>query len=239
MSGRADPVARARRILARKGAWIEATACGYAVRSGTDRRARVLATLDETELRALIAAPGLKPRKGGGWSLVDPPAPTAEAGPPGRPGVTEGSRLILRPDGVGETQRANLTTSPVAWLASRAGPDGQPWLTRAEVAAAELLGREAEAALRGASVTMRWDALPRNGAGGALRSGPGDRALAAGRRVEAALAACGPARAMVEHVCLRATALQAAEQSLGLRRRTGKAVLRQGLAALALHYRLD
>ena len=62
--------------------------------------------------------------------------------------------------------------------------------------------------------------------------------MTAAAAVEAALSACGPARAMVEHICVRATALQAAEQSLGLRRRTGKVLLRQGLQALARHYRL-
>jgi hypothetical protein len=62
--------------------------------------------------------------------------------------------------------------------------------------------------------------------------------LAAGGRLEAALAACGPARRMVEQVCIQASSLQAAEQGLGLRRRRGKAVLKAGLAALAVHYRI-
>ncbi|MBU3974344.1 MAG: hypothetical protein KKE42_11170, partial [Alphaproteobacteria bacterium] len=66
----------------------------------------------------------------------------------------------------------------------------------------------------------------------------GDAALAAARRVEAALAACGAARSMVEAVCIRASALQAAECELGLGRREGKRVLRVGLAALAAHYRI-
>ncbi|MBW8303279.1 MAG: hypothetical protein K0M78_04925, partial [Brevundimonas sp.] len=72
----------------------------------------------------------------------------------------------------------------------------------------------------------------------AARVEPGDRAMAAARRVEAALAACGPARGMVEQICVRVTSLQAAEQALGLRRRAGKALLKQGLRALADHYRL-
>ena len=62
--------------------------------------------------------------------------------------------------------------------------------------------------------------------------------MAAGRRVEAALAACGPGRRMVEAICLRASALQAAERDLGLRRREGKILLQAGLAALAAHYRI-
>ena len=71
-----------------------------------------------------------------------------------------------------------------------------------------------------------------------MRAEPGDQALAAGRRVEAALSACGPARRMVEAVCIRASSLQMAEQDLGLRRRSGRAVLTEGLTALAAHYRI-
>ena len=43
---------------------------------------------------------------------------------------------------------------------------------------------------------------------------------------------------MVEHICIHASSLQAAEQGLGLRRREGKALLKQGLQALAAHYRI-
>ena len=41
---------------------------------------------------------------------------------------------------------------------------------------------------------------------------------------------------MVEAICIRASALQAAERDLGLRRRDGKLLLRKGLTALASHY---
>ena len=85
---------------------------------------------------------------------------------------------------------------------------------------------------------MRWDALPRSGSGGgAGRIEPGDRALSASARVQAALDACGPRlRAMVEQVCIHGTSLQLAEQALSLRRRQGKTLLKQGLQALADHY---
>jgi len=231
---------RARRLLALPGGWLEAAPGGYALRTGRDRRARVMLTLDETEFRALAETPGLKTRGGGGWTARAPtalPAP-APALAPGRPGVTDGVRTVM--EAAGPTAlKANLTVSPVAWLAGRADADGRPWLSRAEIAAAEQLGLEAEAALRGPGLTMRWDAPPRaRSGGGARRHEPGDAALAAARRVEAALTACGPARAMVRAICIEATPLQAAEQTLGLRRRTGKAMLKQGLAALARHYRL-
>lgn len=230
--------ARARRLLMRPRGWIEAEAGGgYVVRVGADRRARVQARLDEAGFRALVADPGLKARSGGGWRALR----TGEAAtypPAGRPGLVEGRREVMDEDGRMRSHAANLTGSAVAWLAARTTADGRPWIDRAERAAAERLGAEAEIALAGPSLTMRWDALPRCGGGSAARVEPGDRALAAARRVEAALAACGPARRMVEHICVNASSLQAAEQALGLRRRDGKALLKQGLRALAAHYRI-
>jgi hypothetical protein len=229
---------RARRLLARPGGWIEATADGgYAVRVGADRRSRVLASLDEAGFRRLIAEPGLRGRPGGGWvarRAGDPPA-TSEAG---RPGFVEGARAVMESDGRMRTHRANLAPSPIAWLAGRRDAAGRPWIECAERAAAERLAADAEIALAGPSLTMRWDALPRSGGGSAARVEPGDRAMTAARRVEAALAACGPARRLVEQVCIHASALQAAEQGLGLRRRQGKRVLKAGLKALAAHYRI-
>lgn len=240
MSG---PAARARRLLARPYGWIEAASGGgYAVRSGADRRARVQLILGEADFRALVADPGLKARPGGGWKARRTgearAEARAEAPPPGRPGLVEGRRDVMDADGTMRSLRANLTGSAIAWLAGRSNSDGQPWIERAERAAAERLGADAEIALAGPSLTMRWDALPRSGGGSAARVEPGDRAMAAARRVEAALAACGPARGMVEQICVRVTSLQAAEQALGLRRRAGKALLKQGLRALADHYRI-
>lgn len=238
MSASADPAERARRILARSGAWIEAVPAGYAVRSGPDRRARVIQVLDEAAFRRLIDAPGLKPRRAGGWIAQPVPRPT-RAPAAGRPGVIEGVVAVAEPGGKPVRRRANLASSPVAWLASRRDAAGRPLLAPAEAAAATCLERDAEIALGGAALTMRWDGLPRSGSGGGSpRSGPGDAALSAGRRVEAALAACTDARAMVEHICIRFSTLQMAEKALGLRPRTGKTVLKAGLQRLARHYRL-
>lgn len=229
---------RARRLLARPAGWVEARPDGgYAVRVGPDRRSRTLLVLDEAGFRALVDEPGLTPRPGGGWTALRSGVPAPAAPPPGRPGQVEGVREVMEADGRLRRRRANLTGSAIAWLSGRCDAAGRPWITRAERAAAERLGAEAEIALAGQSLTMRWDALPRSGGGSAARVEPGDRAMAAAARVEAALAACGPARRMVEQICIHATSLQAAEQGLGLRRRAGKALLKQGLQALAAHYR--
>lgn len=233
-----DPAARARRLLMRRGAWLEAVPAGYALRVGTRRDAGVQQLLDEATFRQLIERPGLRVRTGGGWIARAAGRTPTVTPPPGRPGVIEGRRTIMA-DGRSRTCAANLALSSVDWLARHRDADGRPWLTEIEVAAARQLTREAEAALAGPSLTMRWDALPRSGGG--RRTGasePGERALAAGRRLAIALEACGPAKGLVDQTCIRASSLQAAEQSLGLRRRTGKLLLKQGLQALARHYRL-
>lgn len=232
-------VEQARRLLWRPNGWIEPLASGgYAVRTGPDRRSKVRLILGEADFRALVEAPGLAQRAGGGWKARRAGALRHGSSPPGRPGLVEGRREIIERDGRMTSHAANLTGSAIAWLAGRRDASGAPWISPAERAAAERLELEAEAALAGPSLTMRWDALPRSGGGSASRFEPGDLSVEAGRRVEAALAACGRARAMVEHVCIRASSLQAAEEALGLRRREGKVLLKQGLQALAAHYRI-
>lgn len=235
MSG---PAGRARGLLAR-GGWIDVAAPdrSYALRIGCDRRARAAMTLNEATFRALVERPGLKARTGGGWveraAATEPP--TTRHGAPGR---IEGERAIMEPDGRLILRRANLGESPIAWLARRNDSEGRPWLTPAEIAAADRLRLDAELAQSGPSMTMRWDALPRTGgSGSSARVEPGDRALAAGRRTALALASIDPrTRAVVEQVCIRQGSLQLAEQEAGVRRREGKTVLKAGLQALARHY---
>ena len=228
---------RARTLLARPGAWIEASGAGYALRLAPDRRSRVYLALDEAAFRELISAPGLVTRPDGGWTLRR--ATSASVAPePGRPGQIIGERAVIQPDGRLSPRVANLGESPLAWLARRRDADGRPFLTPAQFAAGERLRTEAETALKGPSVTMRWDALPRAGGGSAARAEPSDRALSAARRVETALAACGLRRQMVEQICIHGTALQLAERGLGLKKREGKRLLIAGLDLLARHYRI-
>jgi hypothetical protein len=235
MSVRTD---RARRLLLDKDGWIEATTPGvYVLRLLPDRRARVVLRLDESEFTALARDPGLAVRKGGGFRArraagANRPGPSG--GAPGRIDAIETRTL---PDGASLPVRVNLGDSAIAWLARRKDAAGRPWLTPTEVAAGLRLTRDAELAMKGPSLTQRWDALPRSGAGTAARVEPGEAALAAGRRVAAALEAAGPRLApMLEAVCIRSSALQAAEGQLGLRRRQGKTVLKHALQALAEHY---
>ena len=79
---------RARALMARPNAWLEARADGYVLRLGADRRARIVTTIDEAAFRALVSSPGLKPRPGGGWTA----RPVGEDSPDtaGRPGFLPG-----------------------------------------------------------------------------------------------------------------------------------------------------
>ncbi len=229
---------RARNLLTRPGVWIdEGGAGGYAVRRSPDRRGRIVMRLDEAAFRALIETPGLRPHPGGGW--VARPIREEPADRAARPGMIEGVRTVVLPDGRTVERRANLGQCPLAWLSRRSDSRGRPYLDAAERAAGERLRHDAEQALRGSSVTMRWDALPRASAGSATRAEPGAASLSASRRVATALAAVTPeARPLVERVYLAHSGLQLAEADLGLRRRQGHLLLKRGLADLARHYRI-
>lgn len=232
---------RARALLARPGAWLEgAPEGGYRLRLTPDRRRRPALMLDEAAFLALVREPGLAVRPEGGWrARVDARPQALARGEAGRPGFIDGERGVMQSDGRMAARRVNLGESPILWLARRKDASGRPWLGSAEVAAGETLRSDAEAASLGPSLTMRWDALPRGGSGQGVPGGPGERALAARRRVQAALEAAAPEhRAMLERVCIHGSSLQLAEQGLGLRRRQGKTVLKQALAALAGHYRI-
>ena len=231
---------RVRGLMARPGAWLAADSPGsggvYALRLSADRRSRISLTLTEAEFRALVDQPGLRARPDGGWTARTTADETAPP-PPGRPGFVAGERDLIQADGRLVRHRANLGESPIAWLARRKDASGRPWLTPAEAAAGERLRREAEQAMKGPSLTMRWDALPHSGSGTAARMEPTDRALSAARRVEGALCAVGPRlRPILTRICIHGDSLQLAETGLGLRRRQGKTVLKQALQALADHY---
>jgi hypothetical protein len=145
--------------MARSGAWLDVVPGGYGLRLGEDRRARVHLRLDEAAFLDLVREPGLALRPGGGWLLRRAPSAPCAADPGGRPGMVEGERTVMRPDGGADRRRANLAPTALAWLAARRDGEGRPWLTPVEHAAGERLARDAEAALSGPSLTLRGDAL--------------------------------------------------------------------------------
>lgn len=236
-------VARAARRLAEAGAYLEAEATGdgYVVRKGSDRRRCALLRIGEPEFSILAADFGLALRPDGGWRLsrltmLDATEPAS---------ITEGPSRLVRdqsapqPGGGRRQVKVNLGESPIAWLARRKDASGQPWLTPAEALAAERLRETFERAGLIGRLTMDWTARPRRGAGGGVRLDPVERALQARSAAAAALDAAGPeGREMLLRVCCGGSALEAAERDLGLKRRSGKLVLKAALGRLARHYRL-
>jgi hypothetical protein len=135
--------------------------------------------------------------------------------------------------------------SPLAWLASRKGPDGRPLLSQQMFDAGERLRRDFEAGHMSDRVTAQWGASIMPGARG--RSGlPGqtltasERALAARQRVWKALQHAGPGLSSVLlEVCCLSSGLEAAERHLKWPKRSAKLVLLIALERLAQHYGYD
>lgn len=231
---------RARRLLGGAGAWLDTAGSGARVRLGGDRRRRAALELPDAVVAMLARDPGLQPRSAGGARLLRTTAPAAAPPAPGRPGVVEGERPGSGPEGGVRPRRVNLGESPLQWLARRPGRDGRPWLSAVELAAGERLRDDAHLAGVVGRLTMGWSSQPRGaGAGSAPGLDPLERGVAARARVRAALDAVGPGLAeILEHACVRETALAAAERELRLPRRAGKAMLKLALGRLAAHYRL-
>lgn len=228
---------RAARLLSAPGAWLEPAEEGaYLVRGGQDRRRRPLLRLDDTAFAALSREPGLSPRSGGGWRLTRPlPVPAAPTA--GRPSVIEGRRAFVEPDGRTVMKTVNLGESPIAWLARRKDGRGEAWLSAVEIAAAEKLRDDFVLAGTLGRLTMAWDAGPKTRGGRGPGVEPAERARSAKDRISRALVEVGPGlREILEQVCFAGTALEAAERSLGLPRRSGKTVLKLALGRLARHY---
>ena len=231
-------MSRAAALLARPGAWLEASGGVYLLRVGADRRRRPLMRLDEAGFDALVREPGLRPRGEGGYVLARTTGPEAASPTAARPGVIHvradhdrHGRLVAR--------HANLGESPIAWLARRRDPQGRPWLTPVQAAAGEKLREDFHRAGTLGRLTMTWDASPRASGGRGPGMEPAMRARAAKDRIARALDAVGPGlKEMLERVCGAGSALDAAERALGLPRRSGKTVLSLALDRLAAHYKL-
>ncbi|GGD93955.1 hypothetical protein GCM10011390_10840 [Aureimonas endophytica] len=132
----------------------------------------------------------------------------------------------------------NENESPLARLATRRGPDGQPFLAPAEAMAGERLRADFTRGGLMPSVTQRWDGTPRAGKG--MAGGAGDLALSAldaRRRVDAALHAVGPELAdILLDICCFLKGLELVERERRWPARSAKLLLKAALGALARHY---
>lgn len=152
-----------------------------------------------------------------------------------------GTAPVTGEDGTRRRMVVNLAESPLAALARRKGPDGQPFLGADLVQAAERLREDFERAQMGPRVGQNWERFLTGGAerGGFVGdSGIGEGPRAAQQRVSDALDDLGPGLAdVVLRVCCFLEGLESAERRLGWSARSGKVVLKIGLQRLLDHYR--
>jgi hypothetical protein len=137
--------------------------------------------------------------------------------------------------------RASRQEHPLAWLRTRRGADGAPFLTDAEVAAGERLREAYTAALISARPSAYWPG-ERVDTSHRLDYSPTqlcDVAQAARARFWSAVDAVGPGLApvLVAIVC-HLKSLEAVEAELKLPARSAKSLLKAALRSLAYHYGL-
>jgi hypothetical protein len=144
------------------------------------------------------------------------------------------TRILAAPDMVDRARvTVNLAESPLAWLVRRGH------VSAVQLLASERLRADFHFAQLGPRVTMRWDPLPSaaRGRGGAPDLSGGQ--IAAKRRFEAAVAACGPGLSDIAwRVICQGEGLETAERALGWPVRAGKLVLQLALDRLVSHYGL-
>ncbi|RMH49013.1 MAG: helix-turn-helix domain-containing protein [Alphaproteobacteria bacterium] len=153
----------------------------------------------------------------------------------------EGRRAVMTEDGDGPVEiRVNLAESPLAWLARRNGPKGEPFLGPRELEAGERLREDFERAAMGPNMAQNWQRFLTAGTtGGRGGAEPGEGARKARERLSAALKALGPGLADIAfRCCCFLEGLEAAEKRLGWSKRSGKVVLKIALQRLADHYGL-
>jgi hypothetical protein len=149
-----------------------------------------------------------------------------------------GERTVVDADGGLRQVRGLAASDVIRRLAALRDSGGAPWLSAAEIAAAERLRGHWEAGQAGLTRGSDWTAPPI----GSTARGPGnarEHALAARcdarRHVEEALdALAAPLRRVVERVCLHEEGLEALERAQGWPARSGKLALKLGLAQLAM-----
>jgi DNA-binding MarR family transcriptional regulator len=132
--------------------------------------------------------------------------------------------------------RAQSTESPLVGLARRKDRNGKPFLPRELVAAGERLREDYELVEVGMGGVESWDSFMTGEGPDADKAGS-KGAVAAHRRIKAALADLGPGLGdVVLRCCCFLEGLEQTEKKMGWSARSGKIVLRIALQRLKRHY---
>lgn len=251
-SGNAGLLIARMKVLARRGAMMRRGADGVGVIEHTDRRRQgeliapheFLGMLDAGWIRAVGADLFVITRRGATAlrnHLNRPEAKRHESSPAQVSRARQAGQSHAQP---AATPGYNSRESPLAWLRQRRDKAGQPLISAIEFEAGERLRADFEKGQMTPRVTASWDAgaAPSKQARGAPGAGMemADIVVAARQRVELALKAVGPELSgMLLDVCCFLKGVEQAERNGGWPQRSGKVVLRLGLAHLARHYGLE
>lgn len=161
--------------------------------------------------------------QGRNHGLAEAPAPFL-----GAPGSAPGNATVRHmPSLLGET--------PVTVLARRRTRDGKPWLTRDQIAAAELLREDFELSQSGPREAATWEGFLATAR--ALPPDPSPVIRQARARLIAALTDLGPGLGEIAlRCCCFLEGLESVEARMGWSARSGKVVLRVALEHLRRHY---
>lgn len=215
---------------------------GFCVYPRGDRRRRPVVRLNASAVRALEAEGALTPDGDGGFVLSEAgharvrrqQAAEGEAFVAQHAPMVE--RFVMDDTGAQRAARAVDGAGALRRLAALRDANGRPWLSSAELAAAEALREDWARAQMGLTRGSDWRAPPKGAAPRGLNGQ--DAAMAARcdaqRRFATKLEAlAAPLRRVVERVCLYDDGIEALERAEGWPARSGKVALKLGLAQLA------
>lgn len=199
-----------------------------------DERGTVSAPL---QVLSKMLAEGVLSRQGATLSLAGNGADMATAGAD-RP--QRGGKLCVEAIDLGSGPSdclVNHAESPLSQLARLKARDGRPFLSRVEFEAGERLRTDYTRGLIMPRMGANWEASVSSGRRAGGIADLTDAALAARRRVDAAIAAVGPELSgVLIDVCCFLKGMELVETERGWPVRSAKVVLKTALGVLARHY---
>ncbi|MBX3430741.1 MAG: hypothetical protein KF779_14250 [Hyphomonadaceae bacterium] len=217
----------------------------YGVFTKRDRRRRALLRLRASEVRELEAEGVLEACSEGTFVLTKAGFARVErdGAEPGEAFLAQHRAVVVRDaideSGVIRRVRGFDADAPMRRLAALKGPQGEPWLSQAELSAAGKLRSDWAAGELGLVRGSDWTAPPigtTRGLGNVHDAAMARRCDARRRLSDALARLAGPLRRVVERLCLYEEGLEALERSEGWPARSAKLALKLGLAQLATNY---
>lgn len=237
-------IVRALARLAASGAELRLDGAGpdYGVFTKRDRRRRALLRLRADEVRSLEADGVFEPCEDGAFVLSKAGLArvSREGAAPDEAFASQHhaivSRDVIDSDGAFRKVRGVDAEAPMRRLAALKGPNGEPWLSQAELSAAGKLRSDWSVGELGLVRGSDWLGAPMGttrGPANAQEAAMARRCDARRRLADALAKLAKPLRRVVERVCLYEEGLEALERSEGWPARSAKLALKLGLAQLA------